>query len=348
MKHRIKELDALRGIAACMVVIFHISLGIREASWQFNVGCMGVDLFFIISGFVILMTLEKCKNWKDFAVSRFSRLYPAYWVCVTITGIAWWSVHQIPVHDFIILYFGNMTMFQFYLGILHIDGVYWTLNVELLFYFLMLFLFLTKSLKHIEKIGLGLIAFIFLIRFNYSVVDQHPILQKAISALPLIRYFPLFFTGIIIYKIKFDRLTTARILIILACFLVQIYVFDKFYNNRIKMNFEEYAVTLLIIFSVFVLYLTNKLQFIVNGVTLWLGEISYSLYLIHQYIERDFILNKLLHIYHWNYELAAVVSITSVLIIATLINRLVEKPSLEFIRARYKQYKQNNSFSSKV
>jgi peptidoglycan/LPS O-acetylase OafA/YrhL len=84
---RLLELDALRGIAAIAVVCFHLGLSYQEESHKiFNLGVTGVDLFFIISGFVILMTLEKTKNWQDFIISRASRLYPVYWVCVSLTA----------------------------------------------------------------------------------------------------------------------------------------------------------------------------------------------------------------------------------------------------------------------
>src|SRR5258706_3339002 len=47
-------------------------------------GFYAVQLFFIISGFVISLTLEKSNSWRDFAFSRLSRLYPAYWAAVTL------------------------------------------------------------------------------------------------------------------------------------------------------------------------------------------------------------------------------------------------------------------------
>ena len=90
---RIVELDAIRGIAALMVVLYHYttwyvqSVGFSSTAplFEFWQGRLGVYLFFIVSGFVIFLTLEKCDNIKSFIVSRVARLYPAYWVCVIIT-----------------------------------------------------------------------------------------------------------------------------------------------------------------------------------------------------------------------------------------------------------------------
>ena len=86
-KNRLLELDALRGIAALMVVLFHFTMDRPEMYYGFKYGVTGVDFFFIISGFVIFLTLSSTKNWKDFVVSRFSRLYPTYWTVVTFTAL---------------------------------------------------------------------------------------------------------------------------------------------------------------------------------------------------------------------------------------------------------------------
>ncbi|MEK4129105.1 acyltransferase [Solibacillus sp. FSL W8-0474] len=83
-KDRLTELDALRGLAALAVVIFHYTtrynelFGHEKSSYlNFTFGHMGVNLFFMISGFVIFMTLRRINNVKEFAIKRAFRLYPA-------------------------------------------------------------------------------------------------------------------------------------------------------------------------------------------------------------------------------------------------------------------------------
>lgn len=83
---RLVEVDALRGVAALAVVLFHYTTRFTDLfqpgvppAVSFPGGHYGVNLFFIISGFVIFMTLEKTARPLDFVVSRFSRLFPAYW-----------------------------------------------------------------------------------------------------------------------------------------------------------------------------------------------------------------------------------------------------------------------------
>ena len=99
---RLQELDVLRGLAALSVLCYHYTTHYKDlfspsgpVLFNFAWGNCGVQIFFIISGFVILMTLEKTQRPMDFIVSRFSRLYPCYWAAVILTFIA---VKLFPVH----------------------------------------------------------------------------------------------------------------------------------------------------------------------------------------------------------------------------------------------------------
>ena len=91
-RRRINEIDFLRFVAALSVVLFHYSFR-GHAADDLSVmpypvletvaryGYLGVDLFFLISGFVILMTASS-GSLKDFVISRAVRLYPAFWAFV--------------------------------------------------------------------------------------------------------------------------------------------------------------------------------------------------------------------------------------------------------------------------
>ena len=82
---RLTNLDGLRGLAALAVLLYHYT-SIFPRFWPeaeptgflVDFGGFGVHLFFIISGFVILMTLEKRGASRDFIIYRFIRLYPRY------------------------------------------------------------------------------------------------------------------------------------------------------------------------------------------------------------------------------------------------------------------------------
>jgi peptidoglycan/LPS O-acetylase OafA/YrhL len=156
---RLALLDGLRFAAAVLVVLFHYTAwhhgfwGTDEArdAWPLLskvtvYGNMGVQLFFIISGFVILLSAYG-KGAGRFVGSRIGRLYPAYWFAVLATGtlvIYVWP--QMGAGLGIKELLANLTMFHPAMGLRHIDGVYWTLWVEMRFYLLILALIMLRLL----------------------------------------------------------------------------------------------------------------------------------------------------------------------------------------------------------
>jgi exopolysaccharide production protein ExoZ len=91
----LKNLQVMRAIAAVLVVIHHFLLANRDFGQAGGIagfhnlaelGACGVDLFFCISGFVMLSSIARKPGFSafDFAVGRISRIYPAYWVMLTV------------------------------------------------------------------------------------------------------------------------------------------------------------------------------------------------------------------------------------------------------------------------
>jgi peptidoglycan/LPS O-acetylase OafA/YrhL len=145
-RDRLRELDLLRFAAAMAVVLFHFTGFGGSGPWPeparelfpgvgevTRYGYLGVDLFFMISGFVILMSVWD-RGPGQFGISRVTRLMPAYWASVLL-GAAIYLVFGLGkgVPGLVV---PNLTMLQGGLGLDNIDAVYWTLWVELHFYFL--------------------------------------------------------------------------------------------------------------------------------------------------------------------------------------------------------------------
>lgn len=145
---RLELLDVLRFGAALMVVCFHwlfngISNG-KVDSVPFTpfapvaiYGVYGVHLFFLISGFVIAES-ARGKSAGQFVVSRGVRLFPAYWVAMLVTTVVVnvWGTAELHVSGGQFL--ANLTMMPALFRQLAVDGVYWTLTIELTFYLLVL------------------------------------------------------------------------------------------------------------------------------------------------------------------------------------------------------------------
>lgn len=342
IKKRFSELDALRGIASLMVVIFHYTFDRGEGTFCLSIGCVAVDLFFIISGFVILLTIEKITNWREFLLNRFSRLYPAYWVCVSITALVMVLAYNYGFLantdvNLITVYLTNLTMVQAYFNISNIDGSYWTLIVELLFYIYILFFILFNKKHLIEIVGVFFLILSFLNRYFIDDLLANENIFQITNKIPLLIYFPLFYSGILFYNMKFIKKTTLRWLLLIVSYTIQLFIFNRLYNDSSALSFELYLCTLTTIYLLFILFIYNKLSFIVNKITLWLGSISYVLYLIHQFIGVNVIIPFLTNHLKLNIWLAIPMTMVIIMAISYIIMKYIEKPCLVFIRKKYNQ-----------
>lgn len=150
---RIDLLDYSRLFAALSVVAFHYLFQYDQQHWAApaaKYGYLGVELFFIISGYVIFFSAMG-KTAGEFAASRAIRLYPAFWVAVPLTVVAILaSGGQVTLPQLA----ANLTMAPKLFGIATLDGVYWTLLYELSFYAAVTLVLLTPLRKHLEALFL--------------------------------------------------------------------------------------------------------------------------------------------------------------------------------------------------
>ena len=144
-RDRLYEIDLLRITAALAVVLYHYtfsgyaghltSVGYPAVSIVTRYGYLGVDMFFVISGFVVLLSAWGRRP-HEFVISRVVRLYPAYWVAVTITAIVAITLSHGLFKVTPVQYIANLTMFNSLPNIANVDVVYWTLWAEIRFYLL--------------------------------------------------------------------------------------------------------------------------------------------------------------------------------------------------------------------
>jgi len=335
--NRYDELDALRGIAALSVVFFHLTVTRPEGQSFFKLGVTGVDLFFIISGFVIYMSLNKIKSSLEFVINRISRLYPTYWTVVTFTFLlvsvkSLYQYEMLPPNNFT-NYLGNMTMFQYYLGIKDLDGPYWTMIVEMNFYIGILFLFHFRALKFLNIIGITLsVAAVIMTTLQSDFV----IFSTILHALPVLNFIPLFFAGTILYEIYQNRSELLlKYTMLLICLICQVALFKYAGKSSMYITHLEYAIMLTVYFSLFILFVNGQLKFIVSKWTLFLGKISFPLYLIHQQIAIGIIIPALTKKFHINFWVASfLVALPIVIILASLITFYVEIPVRKQMREK--------------
>lgn len=143
-KDRIEGLDILRLFAALSVVLFHYAFRGAAADDLTRVslpalvpvakyGYLGVDLFFVISGFVIAWSAEG-RNWLQFSVARFARIYPAFIVCMSATFLVTWLLGSPRFETSVYQWAANLLVFSPAFGEPFMDGAYWSIAYELVFY----------------------------------------------------------------------------------------------------------------------------------------------------------------------------------------------------------------------
>ncbi|RIJ36637.1 acyltransferase family protein [Pontibacter oryzae] len=304
---RIQELDALRGVAAFGVFLFHFQL--------FNYGYLGVHLFFIISGFVILLTANSVKSSSDFVIARISRLYPTYWACVILTSLVLILAGQaISLKQFVL----NLSMFQMFLGEKNIDGAYWSLAEELVFYMVVFGALVLGLVRNVRLWG----GFMLISAIGGIFLNPELGLQKNLQ--DVVKYFALFVAGALFYQVYIaPKLKAEHVIGLLLCFAVTIqYQFGKhlsYYNHTYE------AIIIGACFGIFTLLVAGKLGFLKQYKwALFIGEISYPFYLLHQEIGLAF--RRLFPAQDMWVHIAVVIAIFfGIAAIATLINRYIEK-----------------------
>ncbi|MFT7680103.1 MAG: peptidoglycan/LPS O-acetylase OafA/YrhL [Planctomycetota bacterium] len=330
---RILELDALRGLAALAVVLYHYTtryefkVGHTSApAFSVPFGHYGVELFFLLSGFVIFMTLQRTKRARDFVISRFSRLYPGFWVgmAVTLAAIGMMGLpfagYSIGAKDILV----NAAMLQRYVpGTRFVDGAYWTLCVELTFYGWIFMLFLSGHLKRVRLAIAALVGLELALHFVTNGGDiTAPFPLRALRQVALAHFGPYFGAGILFYQLR-NRApgssASGDFFGILAC-LVAV---------ALMRPMPDFIASV-VCFGIFALLVGGKLSFLASRPLLFLGAISYSLYVVHQNV--GFLLLRHAEAAGMNPNLAILLATAVSLAIATAITFLVERPALQGIR----------------
>jgi exopolysaccharide production protein ExoZ len=152
-------LDAVRFCAATLVALFHLTWRLKPIALVMPVGWVGVQIFFVISGFVIANSAAGATPGK-FLRGRFLRLYPVAWICVPITLVCLVVGHGIHkrVGVFTVLSIKAALGSVALVGKSFLTSAYWTLPIELAFYSLILLVLIFSSFKSIERVAHALVA----------------------------------------------------------------------------------------------------------------------------------------------------------------------------------------------
>jgi peptidoglycan/LPS O-acetylase OafA/YrhL len=291
-------------------------------------GHFGVELFFIVSGFVILMTTERKKTVREFAISRFARLMPAFLaalVMATMLLILW----PMPPLDAPTLwqFLANLTMAPSLFGEKPVDMPYWTLTYELVFYVLVALALRFGLLGSIEWVGLVGIAVgcLFL-----ATVDVQ--LHRRSSIVLMVHYSNFFLIGICLYRIYAQAARPITYFALGAA--VAITVRGGGEQSFFAPGYLYLGLTAA--FAVIVWIATSKhARWLAWRPLLLLGRISYPLYLVHVVLGYQII--RFATDRGWSTLNGIIAAGMLSLVAATVVHYLVEVPGERWLRAVFKK-----------
>lgn len=292
---RLGVLDALRFLAALSVVGFHFT-GITPAwdgaapaeldpvsRWA-AYGAMGVPLFFVISGFVVLMTAWG-RDVPQFVASRVGRLFPAYWAAVVLAmlfAFVIWpagavTMGQAPTkHDALV----NLTMLQGALGVPDLNGAFWTLWTEARFYALVAVLILVGITRG------RVIAFAALWPLAGALAENAD--AELLATVLISDYSPYFAGGMLLYVLFRDGHDLLVWLLVGLQSLLALHFAVGFYPVGLPVATGRpvsTAVVALISFGCFGLVALATLTRLNRSAARWLtvlGALTYPVYLVHE------------------------------------------------------------------
>lgn len=322
---RLELLDYGRFIAAIFVVLFHYTVHgitsgkidsamyIEPLALFTRYGYLGVELFFMISGFVIFHSSQN-RTPGQFAVSRAVRLYPLYWFAVLFTGVISLKFGGDLMSVYPTQIIINFTMLQNYLGFDHVDRVYWTLVYEVKFYLLVFLLLI---------LGLQKQLILFFTLWPFIMLGAFIIGYDSLSYLG--GYYSYFSAGALFAILQSDKSMKNVLSICVSFVLCLLFSINHAFlkTESIGIYFSEYIVGVIIsCFFVFFIFQNSKYaQQLKLPFSQTLGSLTYPIYLIHSHFGYLFISkygsedNKIF-IY--------ITAISIVLLISYLMHRIIE------------------------
>jgi exopolysaccharide production protein ExoZ len=276
----LKSLQILRAIAALSVVYYHIN-----AAPHF--GKFGVDIFFIISGFVMSMIIENGQKPYTFVVNRITRIVPLYWVLTLCLFIL--SAIKPDLLDTTTANIFNFLKSIFFVPYFKESGqlhpmlvVGWTLNYEMFFYFcLWVSIIVMITRKIYALITIFLLTIFFLLADNYLI---NPVLKSFFNN-SIIFEFILGMLAFKIYKIRLMKKINNVVLLIISILSYFFMAYYEVIGTDIARVFIYGIPSLILILSVTAL---EETKFMENNsltkILALIGNGSYAIYLSHLYV----------------------------------------------------------------
>ncbi|UWS31107.1 acyltransferase family protein [Erwinia pyrifoliae] len=332
MENKLISLQWLRAVAVLLVVGWHVMVKANvlniTSEQYFAIGNAGVDLFFIISGFIMAYTLQKQDNGRVFFVKRLARIIPLYWFfSLTALIIYLYNPNMVNSHTEHTTILNSFTLFPIENHAMLID-VGWTLRYEFIFYSI-----LSICLIFRKDTGLKLCSILLLaIPFTSYFFNQRGFYFDFLTNEILMG----FSFGIIAYYVNRKIYIYSKSIITILLGLALLLTLEN-YTPHLHRTFKYGVPMLLILFGT--LKLNQKGSNCISKVLSITGDASYSIYLSHMFTIGIAILasRKILLGTKFDY-LFIPFSILASTIVGIVIFHYIEKPLLKLVKNTLRSY----------
>ncbi|WP_337136962.1 acyltransferase [Morganella morganii] len=308
-KTKIESIQVIRGVAALFVVLFHYKSDINNIYAQenlgdllFSFGWIGVDLFFLISGFIIYKSTEIKKPVKEFVIKRFFRVYPPYIFCLFLFLFFYSYVNaDLPsvlqlIKSIMLVPLNHNDYGPFY-GY-SVLSVAWTLSYELAFYFIFA---VSMYFSHKYRFYISSIIIIILVttfqvfylsdltltnvKISTSTTSNHILSNLFFLANPI---FLEFIAGMLVAKAyhyisnSFKNTKLSLIIVTLILSYAITLILSGHYTSHGFSLYGGALPSLLILICLIRMESAHNIK--MPKAFVFLGAISYSLYLVHSIV----------------------------------------------------------------
>lgn len=340
VSNRIYFCDELRGFASFIVMIAHLTIGFNGLKgflynpqnseiypeWFINLfpfdGAFGVAIFFLISGFVIPFSLSDRKPF-EFLLSRIIRIYPVFIVSsiFTLLFLIYFGLYKNNLISNL-SYLSCLTLFRDWIGGIPIDGVIWTLEIEVKFYlYIAFFLFLLKKYPSLFILMPAFIIFIVVVIFDNNI--NYPSGLSLNSIYYNLGYINYMNIGVVLYLRHKNIINIKKTFVMISILiLVTILFLDKRYNDNLIVIELYISAFFLFIFAYIFLF---NFKGVFYG--FW-ANISYPLYLVHSTIGY-ILLSVFTYKFDINIFISLLIVILIVVYISFLLHKYIERPTLK-------------------
>lgn len=285
-------LDLLRLFAVLAVVLYHYGFrgaaadgltGVSLPALQsvIKYGYLGVQMFFVISGFVITYSADG-RTGAGFAIARIARIYPGFLFCMTVTFVATLALGGTQFSATASQWLANTVIVAPVLKQSFIDGAYWSVVYEIVFYgwvFLFIMLGLFQRRRHL----------IILVWLMLSLANELALNSGALRKLLLTDNSGFFAAGVLLcdlYRGQREATVFGLFGLAAACAAIEAVTNLNWMRNHFGAPFDDLIVAGLSLAAIAVVAAAVNVRSmpLPSGVVLAIGGLTYPLYLLHQHI----------------------------------------------------------------